>query len=112
MATYVIIGSCTGHENPDLWFPEQPEHRPSIIKNVALATEINEALSICRTCPKIDDCYEEGMKPENISYGIWGGTMAGERLLSSGIQRRHFSASRAEAIAIDMFYRLLPWLER
>lgn len=112
MAIDVIIGSCTGHENPDLWFPERPISRPSIAKNVALAGEINEALSICRSCPKIDNCYDEGMKPENISFGIWGGTMAGERLLSSGIQRRNFTASRVEAVAIDMFYRLLPWLDR
>jgi hypothetical protein len=109
--TDVITGSCTGHENPDLWFPEPPKYRPSIENSVALAGQVNEAISICNRCPEMMRCYNEGMKPENISYGIWGGMTAGERLLSSGVEREELDTFTDEAKAIDMFNRISPWLE-
>ena len=46
-----------------------------------------ERLSICKNCPMKKPCFDEGMKPENIPHGIWGGTLAGERILVSNIPR-------------------------
>jgi len=42
-----------------------------------------EALAICAECPIKEACRAEGMKPENIDNGIWGGTLAGERIAES-----------------------------
>lgn len=107
-----MIGNCTGHPEPDLWFPELPPNRPSINATVALAGKVNEAISLCRTCPVKVECDIEGSKPENLAYGIWGGILAGERLLESGIDRSALTNYAPETSAIDIFNRLSPWLER
>lgn len=78
-------GACSTYPNPDLWFPEMPAGKPSVAARKRLARETMLALSICSNCPVKDDCLEEGMKIENIEHGIWGGTLAGDRILMSGI---------------------------
>lgn len=79
---------CHDHDDPDLWYSEgsdngtrggNPETRMQ--KNMERSYE---ALRICSNCPSKDTCLTEGMRRENLDYGIWGGMLAGERLLSAG----------------------------
>lgn len=80
---------CTQHPDPDIWYAEglDGEGRGG---NLQLRMQVNmtkahEALSICAQCPSKNTCAEEGMREENLHWGIWGGTMAGERLLKAGV---------------------------
>lgn len=85
-----MIGLCTKHSNPDLWFSDTLETgsgRPTNKKREQMIAQAIEALSICNNCPIKKQCFDEGMKPENIPHGIWGGTLAGERILVSNTVR-------------------------
>jgi hypothetical protein len=74
------LGNCHGDANPDAWFPTVPNGgRPSTILR-RMVPEIKYALNLCNTCTKKSDCLEEGLKPVNLAYGIWGGLLAGERI--------------------------------
>ena len=77
----MIKGNCTGDENPDAWFPEKTVGMPSRTKLLALAVEVKYAIDLCNSCPKQEECLEEGMQPKNLPYGIWGGKLAGQRIL-------------------------------
>lgn len=85
-----ITGLCTGSSDPDLWFSDTVDNggkkgRP--IGKEAKARMIARtvaALSICAICPTKKACLAEGMKQQNIDYGVWGGTLSGERLLMAG----------------------------
>ena len=81
-----IIGNCTGDSNPDAWFPELTRGSPSDTKMLSLAIEVRRAIGECFTCPNQAGCLEEGMQPKNLSYGIWGGRLAGERILMADEQ--------------------------
>ena len=82
----MIKGNCTGDENPDAWFPELGRGNPSDSKMLRLATEVRRAIGECHTCPNQVECLEEGMKPKNLSHGIWGGRLPGERLIMADEQ--------------------------
>ena len=76
-----LRGNCTSDDNPDAWFPTMPTtggNVATIMKN--LAPDIKYAIGMCSRCPVRDKCLEEGMKPENLAYGIWGGTLPGQRI--------------------------------
>lgn len=75
-----IKGSCSNADNPDAWFPTVPNGgKPSTMLK-RMAPEIKYAINTCRSCPVREKCLEEGMKPENLAYGIWGGLLAGQRI--------------------------------
>ena len=81
-------GLCTGHDNPDLWFSEIESDSKGRPSNAELRVAINnsrQALAICKVCPVKDECLTEGMKPENLDHGIWGGTLTGERVVLAGV---------------------------
>lgn len=82
-------GLCRSHDNPDLWFSDTIESdrqgRPSKDDVATAVRNSRQALAICGRCPVKDECLAEGMLPENIDYGIWGGTLSGERLLLAGV---------------------------
>lgn len=78
-------GLCSTYPNPDLWFPEQVQGKPSRASQSKLASEVSLALSICNRCHAKAECLIEGMREENIEHGIWGGMLAGERILLAGI---------------------------
>jgi hypothetical protein len=82
-------GLCTGDVNPDLWFS-------NTVNNAV------RALTICSYCPAVVECKAEGMKPDNIDYGVWGGSLAGERLLEAGepISNEHRTIAVAFAIKV------------
>lgn len=85
-----LRGLCTGSSDPDLWFSDSVDR--SVSKGRPLGKELKAkmiarsiaALSICAVCPIKEACLAEGMKQQNIDYGIWGGTLPGERLLMAG----------------------------
>jgi hypothetical protein len=79
---------------------------------ISLALQVNEAISLCKSCPSMVECGSEGDKPENRAYGIWGGVLAGERLLESGVKRDELPNWAPETSAIDLFNHLSPWMER
>lgn len=75
-----LRGLCTNDDNPDAWFPTVPNGgRPDTILR-RMVPEIKYAINMCNRCPIREKCLEEGMKPENLAYGIWGGTLAGQRI--------------------------------
>ena len=82
-----LVGLCTGSTDPDLWFADSADQASG--KGKPLKPEVKErmiarslaALSICSICPIKEACLAEGMKAQNIDFGIWGGTLPGERLM-------------------------------
>lgn len=64
-----------------------------------LADSVMFAINICQECPVKADCLAEGMKPENIEHGIWGGVLAGDRILMAGIPINHTIRSDAITFA-------------
>ena len=84
LKTEQILGNCHGDENPDAWFPELPQGNRSERSTAKLVAEARRALILCNSCPKKAECLEEGMKHENLGFGIWGGMLAGERVMLSG----------------------------
>lgn len=90
---------CSKHENPDIWFPDlnRKPGRKSRRIMVRQLEHAAEAISICSTCPLKAACLAEGMKPENLDHGIWGGLLPAERLVLANAKMR--STTRQEAIA-------------
>lgn len=81
LKTEPALGNCYGDDNPDAWFPEAPQGSASEKKMQALGMSVTRAIILCKSCPRQAECLDEGMQPKNLSYGIWGGRLAGERLL-------------------------------
>jgi len=110
----VIVGACEGNENPDLWFPElgRGGDSRSDARITRKAQEVSLALAICKSCDKKVECLEEGMRPENINYGIWGGLMAGERLLISGERVGDHHVMTPQGQALHFLSRIGPYLRR
>ena len=84
-------GLCVGSDDPDMWFAGEVdliEPNSSVNTNSQAAKlEVDKAikaLSICKNCPAKDDCLELGKHGQQINFGIYGGTMAGERLAMMG----------------------------
>ena len=87
----VSNGLCVKHNDPDLWFAGEVDLTDpnSSVNTNSQATKLEvekaiKALSICNNCPAKDNCLELGKRGEQIYFGIYGGTMAGERLLMVG----------------------------
>ena len=84
-------GLCVKHDDPDLWFAGEVDltDPSSSVNTNSQATKLEvekaiKALYICDNCPAKDNCLELGKRGEQIYFGIYGGTMAGERLLMVG----------------------------
>ena len=85
-----MLQMCSSSDQPDLWFSDVAESsrstgRLTIKEKQEIVNNAIVALSICGKCDSKTACLAEGMKPENIENGIWGGTMSGERILMAGI---------------------------
>ena len=107
-----IIGNCTNSVDPDIWFPEFAGGTVARSRVDEVAYQVNYALSECATCPAKDRCLDDGMRPENISYGIWGGLLAGERLALIGHSPDEFFDGDAEKTAFNMLKKIEPLLRR
>jgi hypothetical protein len=84
-------GLCVKHDDPDLWFAGEVDltNSNSSVNTNSQATKLEVekaivALSICKSCPAKDNCLEIGKRGHQLYFGIYGGTMAGERLLMVG----------------------------
>ena len=87
----VSKGLCVKHNDPDLWFAGEVDliDANSSVNTNSQATKLEvdkaiTALSICKSCPAKDNCLELGKRGDQLYFGIYGGTMAGERLLMVG----------------------------
>lgn len=87
----VSKGLCVKHNDPDLWFAGEVDltDTSSSVNTNSQATKLEvdkaiTALSICKSCPAKDNCLELGKRGDQLYFGIYGGTMAGERLLMVG----------------------------
>ena len=87
----VSKGLCVKHNEPDLWFAGEVDltDANSSVNTNSQATKLEvdkaiTALSICKSCPAKDNCLELGKRGDQLYFGIYGGTMAGERLLMVG----------------------------
>ncbi len=107
--TEPTAGNCYGDDNPDAWFPEVPQGRRSENSTVNLIAETRRAIALCNSCPKKVACLEEGMQHENLSFGIWGGMLAGERIMLSG---RTFNKLSDQGRALISFRVLAPLIRR
>lgn len=107
-----LLGNCTNHPDPDLWQPDTPNGRPTQRMMNTLAKRINDAKTICSSCPSRDRCLEFGNQSNDLPYGIWGGKMAGERILELGYIRSELPRQSDLGMAIDFYERLKPYMER
>lgn len=80
MTTKAMIGSCTGHEEPDLWFLDLPRGRPSKRQKRKLLDKVEYIRAICDTCPVKIECLTIGMEPQDMAHGMRGGLLPGERI--------------------------------
>lgn len=103
-----IIGNCTDSPNPDAWFPDIPNGRPTQATMAEVARVTREAIAECNSCPSRQACLEDGMRDINITEGIWGGLMAGERLKLKGHRREDFTPSSDEGRAWSFMERMTP----
>lgn len=94
-----MIGLCSSHPNPDMWFPEGQVNvgRPTRKAHRIMVENAIEAMAICRECPVRARCLEQGMRDENIEHGIWGGMLAGDRIILA--RSRRSGTIREQAIA-------------
>ncbi|MBC2868629.1 WhiB family transcriptional regulator [Streptomyces mexicanus] len=75
-------------EDPDLFFP---------VGDTGLALlQIQEAKSVCRRCPVIEQCLQWALETDQ-PHGVWGGMSEGER--RSLRRRAARNRARAEAPA-------------
>jgi len=104
------------HDNPDQWFRGMPLNASQEATKRVIA-DTKDAIRICETCPVSTQCRELGMQEDNLPYGIWGGLLAGERLLMSGItvpppdspnRERHTQEIRS---AYNLLYLIKPYLK-
>ena len=65
--------------DPDTWFID--DKHPLDETDIALLTL---ALTVCNRCPLRLECLALGLKDEDMPFGIWGGTLPGERYLMTG----------------------------
>ena len=103
-----IIGNCTGDSNPDAWFPDIGRGMPTPARMTALGEETGRAIALCNSCAKQEECLDEGMKPENLAFGVWGGMLAGERVIMSG---QRFNKLSDEGRALISYRALKPWVK-
>lgn len=89
---------CRNSDDPDLWFSDEVEQdrsgRPAIKETEKLITRTIQALKICDMCSVKDLCLEEGMRKDNLEHGVWGGVMAGERMLAAKLPILGFDRSK------------------
>lgn len=108
--TRIMVGSCTFHEDPDLWFPEMPRGRPTRYSVVAKAEQVREAVDICSTCPVRVECREDGFLPENLLWGIRGGMLPADRLIAAGVSPEDYSKDTVQGQAFAFAKLVRPWL--
>lgn len=87
----VLSGNCSADTNPDGWFPEVMGGGPSKAWKEKTKAELTRVLALCNSCPVKEKCLAIGMEPDNLLYGIWGGTLPDERIYKSGVDVPKYS---------------------
>jgi len=106
-----MIGICTEHPEPDLWFSDTLDQVGGGGPKKAVANKMIDntlkANEICGNCPVQQECKQLGMLPVNLEHGVWGGTMAGERLLlakiplhNAGLRNKVIFANKVRALEV------------
>lgn len=102
----VSNGLCVNHDDPDLWFAGEIDllsTNTSVNANSPVAkAEVEKAiaaLSVCKNCPAKDNCLQLGSQGTQIYYGIYGGSMAGERLVVAGMSIKNATNKNRIAFA-------------
>ena len=112
----VSNGTCLSHDDPDIWFAGEvdlADTNSSVNTNSLEARKQVEnaitALSICKNCPAKDNCLEIGKSDDSLYFGIYGGTMPGERLAmvgrvtrNSGIMQKVRFANKVRSTMLEM----------
>jgi hypothetical protein len=109
--TEAFVGNCTNHPDPDMWFPEYGSGPVTPNRTQRIADKVNEAIRLCNTCPVKERCLEMGMQPEDLTFGIWGGKLAGQRLLETGYKREEHAQFSEAGRAVRLYEILEPLLE-
>lgn len=109
--TEPLVGNCTNHDDPDLWAPEMPNGRPTMRTVGRLVERILIAKEICSTCPSKQRCLDIGSQPKDLPFGIWGGKLAGERILALGHVRSDFAKQSDLGRAMDFHEYVKPYME-
>lgn len=102
----LLIGACSESKTPDDWFPQFPLGNVGRKKMANLALKVAQTIDICNGCSVRDECLEQGMSKGDMSYGIWGGVMAGDRLQNAGYVYEDFSRDSSEASEINFTRRI------
>ena len=104
----VSNGLCVNHNDPDLWFAGEVDKDDNEVwsnnteQRSRLKLEVDKAvsaLSICSNCPAKVNCLELGMRGAQKYFGIYGGTMPGERLLMLGKSMKKAATANKLAFA-------------
>ena len=69
--------------DPERWYPGMFNKASKGALN-ALVDDVKAVVAICESCPFQALCLNEGMKGENVDYGIWGGKLAAQRQMEQG----------------------------
>ena len=91
--TEPLRGNCTGSPTPDDWYPELGSGQHSPQRMTLFKEKVQATIALCNSCPIQQACLEEGMRKENLPFGIWGGKLAGQRLAMAGYTKDDFSLS-------------------
>ena len=70
--------------NPDQWFLALPIRGQKQRQEELVVERTRQAIDTCTMCPAQIACLEIGMLPENLHWGVWGGTLPAERLAKAG----------------------------
>jgi hypothetical protein len=91
-----LVGNCTGSKTPDDWFPELGSGQISERRLTEFKGTIAYAVDMCNSCLIKDECLAEGMKRDNLPFGIWGGKLPGQRLHMAGFTKDDFVSTDTE----------------
>lgn len=107
MTSSAPIGNCTGSPTPDDWYPEMGSGPVTQKRLDTFKAKVQSTIDLCNSCPIKDACLEQGMLPENLQYGIWGGKLAGQRMNMAGFTKDDFQSEYSD---ISRAFRLLDTL--
>jgi hypothetical protein len=94
--TEPLVGNCTGSKTPNDWYPETGSGQMSQKRLTEFKSKVAHVIDLCNSCPIKDTCLEQGMRKENLPFGIWGGKLAGQRLAMAGYTKDDFPSVYSE----------------
>jgi len=77
-------------KEPDDWFTTFPNRKLHGHAKRAIVDKVIQTRDKCLDCPVMVQCGELGMREENLTYGIWGGMLAAERMRKAGKKKEDY----------------------